>query len=62
MHDYWNDPPEVPEVPECCDQPMVMDNHGDCHCCICGKTIECDQQIDAGPHLCDLDDWDWLTD
>lgn len=39
MNDWYNDPPEDPEVPECCDQPMAVDSDGDCHCCICGSVI-----------------------
>lgn len=39
MNDYWNDPPEVEEVPECCDEEMVVDDQGNCLCSVCGKTI-----------------------
>lgn len=39
MQDYWNDPPEVPEIPECCDEVMEVDEHGNCRCMTCGKVI-----------------------
>ena len=40
MNDYWNDPPEEPEVPECCDEVMDVDDHGACSCTKCGKLIK----------------------
>jgi hypothetical protein len=40
MNDYWNDPPEEPEVPECCDNIMDVDEHGACSCATCGKIIK----------------------
>ncbi len=40
MNDYWNDPPEEPEIPECCDLEMIVDNDGNCKCSVCGATIE----------------------
>lgn len=40
MHDYWNDPPEYPDLPECCGQEMTVKESGDCVCDICGRTIE----------------------
>jgi hypothetical protein len=39
MNDYWNEPPECPEVPECCDQEMDVDDDGNCQCKICGMLI-----------------------
>lgn len=39
MNDYWNDPPEADEIPECCDEVMTVDAQGDCLCGVCGKTI-----------------------
>lgn len=39
MNDYWNDPPEVDEIPECCDEVMTVDEQGNCLCGVCGKTI-----------------------
>ena len=43
MNDYWNDPPEQDEVPECCDNVMDVDDHGNCKCITCGKTIKAQQ-------------------
>lgn len=40
MNDYWNDPPEEPEIPECCDLEMIVDNDGNCKCSVCSATIE----------------------
>jgi hypothetical protein len=40
MNDYWNDPPEYPEVPECCNEVMDVDDHGHCSCNKCGKIIK----------------------
>jgi hypothetical protein len=40
MNDYWNDPPEYEEVPECCDQVMDVDDNGNCSCSKCGKLIK----------------------
>lgn len=39
MTDYWNDPPEECEPPECCDEFMEVDDNGNCHCLTCFKTI-----------------------
>ena len=41
MTDYWNDPPEECEPPECCNEFMEVDDNGNCHCLTCFKTIEC---------------------
>jgi hypothetical protein len=49
MQDYWNDPPEYPEVPECCGEEMEADGKL-CRCFICGKVIE------------DPPDWTWGTE
>lgn len=46
MKDYWNDPPEVPEVPECCDEIMTVDEDGDCQCEICGKMIIAENDVE----------------
>ena len=41
MNDYWNDPPEEYEPPECCGEPMDIDPRtGACSCAKCGKRIE----------------------
>lgn len=42
MNDYWNDPPETPEPPECCGDYMDIDTKGACVCGKCGKRIEPD--------------------
>tara|TARA_Y100000310_G_scaffold231676_1_gene234261 strand:- start:86 stop:382 length:297 start_codon:yes stop_codon:yes gene_type:complete len=39
MRDYWNDPPETPEPPECCGEEMEIDDQGNCKCLKCGHTI-----------------------
>jgi hypothetical protein len=46
MNDYWNDPPEQPELPECCDEIMDVDEKGACVCSKCGKRIEPPAEID----------------
>ena len=46
MNDYWNDPPEYPEIPECCDLEMIVDDDGNCKCSICGATIEAQPDIE----------------
>ena len=40
MTDYYNDPPEIDEMPECCGEYMEPDQMGSCVCYICGKVIE----------------------
>ena len=43
MNDYWNDPPEQWEPPDCCDEPMDLDEAtGALSCAKCGKRIEPD--------------------
>jgi hypothetical protein len=59
MNDYWNDPPEYPEVPECCEQEMDVDDQGNCRCAICGKTIEC--QPDPEPPEMPEFNWEDMT-
>ena len=49
MQDYWNDPPEYPEPPECCDQEMTVDESGACRCEVCGNTIEPENDIEPPP-------------
>jgi len=51
MTDYYNDPPEQPEVPECCDHDMSSNDRGDCFCEICGSTIV------APPDIEPIDDY-----
>tara|TARA_B110000503_G_C7104053_1_gene395135 strand:+ start:167 stop:397 length:231 start_codon:yes stop_codon:yes gene_type:complete len=40
MNDYWNDPPQDDEPPECCGEYMTVDESGGCHCESCGRRIE----------------------
>lgn len=40
MQDYWNDPPETPEPPECCDEIMDVQPDGSVVCSKCGRRIE----------------------
>jgi len=40
MNDYWNDPPESPEPPECCDEIMDVEENGACVCAKCGSRVE----------------------
>jgi hypothetical protein len=42
MNDYWNDPPEQPEPPECCEDFMDMQANGDFICPTCGRVIQCE--------------------
>lgn len=46
MNDYWNNPPEHPDLPECCDEYMTCDSDGNCICEICGKVIMHHQDIE----------------
>jgi len=49
MNDSWNDPPEYPEVPECCGDTMDVTDDGVCICQTCGRRIE--PQPDPDPAL-----------
>lgn len=40
MNDYWNDPPEQPELPECCGEIMTDQDDGTCRCEQCGRILE----------------------
>ncbi len=55
MNDYWNDPPEHPEPPECCGEWMEIDTDGTCTCLACGETIEPVDYQD-GPEPCGDED------
>lgn len=46
MNDYWNDPPEYPEPPECCGDIMDVTEDGACVCPTCKKRIEPQQDPD----------------
>jgi len=54
MNDYWNDPPEEPEMPECCDEVMTLKDNGDCACETCGKLIPCQPDIEPMPDGVDI--------
>ena len=50
MQDYWNDPPDYPEPPECCDDVMEVFDDGVCLCSHCGLRIDtCVPDWDIGP-------------
>jgi hypothetical protein len=56
MNDYWNEPPEVEELPECCDEVMDYEEKtGVCKCLKCGKTIEPTPDIEP----VDMPEFDW---
>lgn len=40
MHDRHLDPPDYPEVPECCGDEMDVLKDGTCVCTVCGAKIE----------------------
>ena len=40
MRDYWNDPPEEPEPPECCGEMCEVTDDGIAFCPKCGKRFE----------------------
>jgi hypothetical protein len=46
MNDHHLDPPEEPELPECCDDVMDCDDDGKCTCPTCGKVIEPHEEPD----------------
>ena len=52
MHDYWNDPPEQDEPPECCGEMMEVYDDGSCKCLTCGATV--DPPVDIEPALEEL--------
>jgi hypothetical protein len=49
MRDFWNDPPDTTEPPECCDDYMDVLEDGACVCLTCGKRIE--PQLDPDPSV-----------
>lgn len=51
MTDYWNDPPEAPEVPECCEQEMEVLDDGTLVCGVCKHRIDVpwEPQFDSDP-------------
>lgn len=48
MNDYWNDPPESPEPPECCGEFMEIGENG-CWCPNCGGFIAFRPELDFEP-------------
>lgn len=44
MNDYWNDPPEQPDLPVCCEDFMDILEDGNAVCGKCGKRIETRQE------------------
>jgi len=55
VNDYWNDPPEEPEHPECCGEYMdVCEDTGIATCATCGRRIEPEPDIE--PILDELPD------
>lgn len=64
MRDFWNDPPEEYEPPECCGEPMDIDSAtGVCSCAKCSRRIE--PKLDPSPEpdvsvideMMELDPW-----
>ncbi len=47
MSDWYNDPPESNELPECCGEYMVFNEESCvCKCEICGKEIAPEKDIE----------------
>ena len=57
MNDYWNDPPENPEIPECCDTEMDMEQDGTCRCSVCGAIIAPQPDYDTPDMFGDEEDF-----
>lgn len=51
MNDYWNDPPECADYPECCDEEMECLECGDLICHVCGKKIEPQPDVEPLPEI-----------
>lgn len=58
MNDYWNDPPDAPEPPTCCDEFMDIDVQGNAKCGKCGNVIprEPEQIVEPPQELPCVDD------
>ena len=39
MNDWWNDPPDAPEIPECCNDEMHVMLDGTAICLKCGNQV-----------------------
>lgn len=61
MNDYWNDPPEEPEMPECCNEVMTLRDNGDCVCETCSKVIPRPPDIEPTPDIELPDDVDIIN-
>jgi hypothetical protein len=47
MNDYWNDPPDYPDPPECCGQEMeTNDKTGGVICRICQRSIDPEPEVE----------------
>lgn len=53
MNDRHLDPPEEPEIPECCDLEMEVDHDGNCRCTDCGSTIDAPEDIEPPENDCE---------
>jgi|TARA_Y100000310_G_C20139315_1_gene559532 predicted RNA-binding Zn-ribbon protein involved in translation (DUF1610 family) len=51
MNDWYNDPPEPPDIPLCCGDEMDVSEDGICKCPKCGKVIEPQQDWDVPDDL-----------
>jgi hypothetical protein len=50
VKDYWNDPPDEPSAPECCDEEMEVSKDGSKFICShCGQVIENPPDIEETP-------------
>lgn len=47
--DWYLDPPDYPDVPECCDEEMECFEDGVCLCSKCGLRLEPCPDYDPGP-------------
>jgi hypothetical protein len=54
MNDYWNDPPEYLELPECCGEEMEVNDDGDCKCLKCGAFTEAQPDIEPPEEVSEL--------
>ncbi len=53
-NDFWNNPPETDELPECCGEFMDCDENGNCSCPTCGKQIPIENYEEQGDALADF--------
>lgn len=50
MNDWWNDPPETQEPPECCEELMEQLSDGGCLCLKCGRRLAPDMATPEPSH------------